>query len=195
MKLNVKSLAAIAATSLIFGCSTPEKADLSSVDPKEALNEVSSIKAELEDSQADLTAHKMYEAGNADFNDAVNGLSNNEDHESILDELSQAKAHYLNAKMKSSKLTEVPSSVLEVRMKALNAGLKDSTDLSKRLKRVDSGLRSDTDTFTEELSVEDVSEYQKEYAKLEVQAVQYSKLNAFNDVIKVAKKNDMDDLY
>ena len=194
MKFNAKLLVATAATSMLFACSTPEKADLSSVDPKEAMNEVASIKAELEDSQADLTAHKMYKKGNVDFADAVNGMTNNEEHESILDELSQAKAHYLNAKMKSSKLTEVPSSVLEVRMKSLNAGLKDSTDLSKTLDRVDSSLRSDTDDFTEELSVEDISEYQKKYAKLEVQAVQYAKLNAFKDVIKVAKRNDMDDL-
>lgn len=194
MKFKMKHIVAITATSLIFGCSTPEKADLSSTDPKDALNEVSSIKSELESSQADLMAHKMYKKGTEDFNEAKEGLSNNKDHESILNKLSQAKAHFLNAKMKSSKLTDVPDTVLEMRMKAIDAGLKDSTKLTKELYKIDRSLRSNTDNFTEELDVDNVSMYQKKYAKLEVEAVQYAKLNAFDDVIKTAKKNDIDDL-
>jgi outer membrane protein OmpA-like peptidoglycan-associated protein len=190
--MNSKLLGLVLGATLLFGCASPKKAELQSADTREAFTEVQNMQQKLVDSNIDVLAKKDYEKGTDDLLKAGEKMRADGAQEDVLSRLAQAKAHYLDAKKEAKSRETVPTRVLVARQSAIKAGAYNT--MKSELKYVDKSLISKTDKFSEELSVDEFSEFQNQYLKLEGGAVQTLILAPYKTIIKEAKKDDADDL-
>lgn len=190
--MTTKLMTSIFGLTLLFGCSTPKKADLDSSNPKAAVQDIQNLQEQLVYSNADILAHKAYAKGTKDLNRAVDKFKKNRPKEEVMSRLAQAKAHFLDAKVNASNREITPSRVLTARNSAVKAGAHQL--LRKNLESIDESFIDETDKFSKDLSVSKLSELQNKYLNLEGLAVQSEKLGAFRVIIKKAKKDDASDL-
>jgi len=184
----------IIGTLTLFSCATTQKAELSSQNPKEAISEVEEIRVNSLNSQIDLLANGPFKKGEHDLNSAIENLRDGDDKSDVLEELSQSKAYFIQAKTVANGRTASPKRILSARKATLNNGVRESTKLTEKLGELDETLREKTDNFTQTLSVEDFSKIEKDYLDLEVQSVQNANLMAFRDILKDAEDNEAPDL-
>lgn len=175
-------------------CSTPEKAEVNADTPQEAMKIIKDLKHELIDDHVDVMAHKEFKDGLSDFYKAKREMKSNKDLEKVMLYLPQAKAHFMDAKAVASEKKAKNERILKARTDALQAGAMKSKKVKAMLDDVDKDLRSESRNFSREVEVEEMSELQKKYLKVEAKAVQYKELNTFRRMIFNAKNNDAKEL-
>jgi len=190
--MNSKAIVAILGAAFLFGCASPEKAELKSTDAKEAVLEIETLRSGLVNSNIDVLASKSYTKGHKDFEKAVAKIRDSKSEKDVLNLLSQAKAHFMNAKETAKTRQAVPDTALVARNSAIKAGAERA--LRPELKVVDKSLISKTKTFSKDLSVTEISEFQNRYLKLEGGAVQNQILGPFKTIISKARKDGAADL-
>ncbi len=178
----------------LISCASGEKAQLDTADTQTALSNMKEMKSQLEKDHVDLLAHDEYEAGVADLKEAMEDTKEGDEDQEILESLKMAKAHFMKAKEKAnSNRSNLSEGVLEARSQAHSAGARANAKLRDELSEIDHELMDETDDFTDELSVKEISQFQKEYLALEVNAVQNRQLSRFKSIIDRAENNDADD--
>jgi len=174
----------------IIGCSSINKAKLSSDNPKKAIVEVTSIKDSLIKSQVDLLAHTQFKNGERDLEGAIQGLKQNDDKVAVLEKLAQSKAYFQEASRVAAGRQAVPERLLAARMATLENGVLNGHDLIERLEDIDESCRDSTNNFTKVLPVEELSQLENDYLKLEIYSVQNMKLMVYRDIVKNAEENN-----
>jgi outer membrane protein OmpA-like peptidoglycan-associated protein len=179
----------------LLGCASAEKAELVSADNLEAaVSEVTLLLKEADVVQADLLSYDEYVRGSDYLAKARRGLSGNYQTDYIMENAASGKAQFQQALKNSQSRTPNAFRILEARQSSLDAGLKGSNDLASALADVDEDLRDETDDFVRALEPKEFSEFQKKYFVLEVEAVQFRKLDAINNAIQKAVSQDAEDL-
>lgn len=187
----IKPLWFILITVLMTACSSLRKAELASGDdPQKAVAEVTQIMAAAQQDQLDVLADKAFSKGSDYLADAKQGESS----KAILEKAAIAKAFFQDARKTAKARQSSASRILAARKSALQAGVRKSDALVEHLLDIDDDLISETKQFSRPLSPEDYSELQKEYLVLEVEAVQFSRLNDAKQVIDQAIEKDAEDL-
>ncbi len=179
---------------IITGCSSTNKANLSSEDPSDAIREVQRIKINSFKNQVDLLAYEKFENGENNLNKAILELKNNDDRNDVLEKLSQSKAYFLEAISTADSRSVVPERILSARKAALNSQLRESHSLVQELKKIDEDLREETHNFSRVLSVEKLSQFERKYLKLEINSVQNTKLLVFRNIIEDAERKNAKEL-
>ena len=121
-------------------------------------------------------------------------MSGNYESDYIQEKTALGREQFEQALKNSEARTPNAFRILEARHSALDAGLKDSKDLAYELAEVDEDLRDETDDFARTLEPKEFSEFQKKYFALEVEAVQFRKLDAIKGAIQKGISQDAEDL-
>lgn len=178
----------------LISCASGEKASLSTADTSEALKNIKTMKSKLEKNNVDLLAHESFESGVSDLREAMDDMQEGDDEQEILTSLEESKAHFQQAKTEAEKnRSQLSEGIIEARSMAHSAGARATADLREKLSEIDHELRDETDNFTEDLSVKELSGFQKDYLALEVNAVQNRQLSRFKTIIDRAEDNDAED--
>jgi outer membrane protein OmpA-like peptidoglycan-associated protein len=187
-----KNSALFAAGLILFlgACSSPKKAELKVDSPEEAMKTIKDLKHELIKDHVDVMAHREFKEGLEDYYRAKKQMQSKKDLEKVMLYLPQAKAHFMEAKTVADERTAKNKRVLKARTDALEAGAMESKNVKAMLEEVDKDLRSESKNFSRDVEVEEMSELQKKYLKVEARAVQYKELNTFRRMIFNAKNND-----
>lgn len=172
----------------IISCGTTKTAKLSSNDPIEAIREIESLKESGLRNQYDLLGYNSFRDGEKSLNNAIFKLSNKSDREDILEKLSESKAYFLEAEKVARRRTAVPDRILSARSAAVSNEIRQDDDLREELEETDKSLRYQTESFTEDLSVESLSQFEKDYLELEIEAVQSTKLNNLRSIVEDSKR-------
>ena len=192
-KINMLLLCAVAI--IQFGCGSAQKAELMAGDsPQAAISEVLQVIKQAEDAQSDLLSFKTYMKGVDYLKKAQQGLSNGYNKEIILENAAIAKAYLQQSLDQAKSRSANASRILEARNASLQAGLRNSTPLVEALYDVDDDLRDETDDFSKSLDPDEFAQFQKHYLDLEIQAVQFKKLDAVKKSIKKATDAKAEDL-
>jgi OOP family OmpA-OmpF porin len=195
MKKKINSFGFIMMLAMLASCTTLPEAELASGnDPEKAIAEVTQIMEAAQQDQIDVLAYDEYTKGSTYLEDAkrVNKQGNLPD--TVLKYAAIAKAQFEDARATAKTREASASRILVARQSALSAGVRKSDDLVKRLMGIDDDLRRETKDFSRPLSPEDFSAFQKKYLELEVNAVQFRKLNGPKQTIAQTKAQDADDL-
>jgi outer membrane protein OmpA-like peptidoglycan-associated protein len=179
----------IIAVFILGGCASINQAELSEDNPADAIVEVQMQRDNSIKNQIDLLANNQFEAGDRKLNDAIRGLESNADEASILKELSQAKAYFIEAKTVASNRLVVPNRILAARRASLEKEVRTSHDLTQRLEEIDESLLDKTKKFTTVLSVEILSQFEKDYLDLEINSVKNMRLKTFREIVQRAQEN------
>jgi hypothetical protein len=172
---------------IIAGCSSINKTKLLSDNPKEAISEVQEVREHLRENQVDLLAYEQFHDGEQRLEKAVNGYKNDDEKADIIEKLSQAKAYFQEGKKVAEERTVIPIRILAARKETLDNGVRKNRELTQRLEEIDESLRSKTNDFTKVLTVERLSQFEKDYFELEIESVQNAKLIVFRNIIKNAE--------
>lgn len=171
-------------TAFIFvGCTSARKAELSSSNPSEAIEEVQNLSDNARVNQVDLLAYSQYRSGVESLESAKKGMRENDDRKDILEDLAQSKAYFQEADKVAVKRTAVPARILAARKASLENGVRENRELTKRLNDIDDSLRDRSNKFTKDLTAERLSMFEKDYLKLEVNAVQNANLMVFENIL------------
>lgn len=190
--MKFRFILALLACGFLVSCASVKQAELASSNPNQALDEVSEMRADLLEMQADLTAHQSFEKAERYFQEAREGLNEGDKIDSVLKDLRVAKAYFIQARADTNSRNQVPDRLLDARKHVLDSNVDDSFELSKKLSKVDSDLRIESDNFSESLSAEDFSDFQKRYLDLEVLATQNTHLGKTREMISQAMSRDAD---
>jgi len=174
----------------IISCASVQKAELSSQNPREAIIEVEQLRVSGLSDQNDLLANESFSKADRLLNSAKSGLKSGDDKSDILEDLAEAKAYFIEAKSLAIGKASDVERILSARKATLKNGVRESPKLIQDLGAIDELLRDDTDEFTQRLSVEDFSKFEKDYLELEIKSVQNSNLLVFRDILKSAENND-----
>lgn len=192
---NINKFLSLGLILTLFGCASPEKAELKSgTNPESAVSEVEQLMQKAESEQSDLLSASEFNDGVKFFDRAKRGLSAGHESELILNNAAFAKAQFEKARMQSGVRSTNATRMLAARKSMLNAGLRDSETLVLELADVDDDLRSETDNFSEALEPEEFSEFQKKYLALEIKAVQNREIGVSREAIQRSVVNDAEDL-
>jgi hypothetical protein len=173
---------------IIAGCSSINKTKLLSDNPKEAISEVQEVREHLRENQIDLLAYEQFHNGEQRLEKAINGYKKDDEKADIIEKLSQAKAYFQEGKKVAEERTVIPIRILAARKETLDNGVRKNRELTQRLEEIDESLRSKTKGFTKVLTVESLSQFEKDYFKLEIESLQNVKLVVFRNIIKAAKE-------
>ena len=180
---------------MAVGCGSVQKAELAAGDDVDkAVAEVNQIMQRVMQEQIDLLAYDEYKDGKRFLAKANRALNEGFKPEITLDNAATAKAYLNAAETAATPRKNFSDRILAARQSALNAGLRSSADLVEGLEEADDDLRDDTDMFSEPLTPEDFSKFQKKYLNLEIKAVQYRELNDVEIRIQQAVKQDAKEL-
>ncbi len=194
--MKITRLTLLLLATLLFGCASTEKANLSSTNPDDAVDEVLNMKSDLRKSQADVLAHESFAAGNKDLNEAMElidkGGENNKT--MAMDLLAQAKGHFQKSQENSKSIPKPYEKILAARKKALEADPYASSRNKEMLDDIDDDFIDRTDGLTENLSAQYHSQFQQRYQSLEVKSIQHQELKRFRNIYTWAQENDADSL-
>lgn len=180
----------IAVVLTFVACGTTKTAKLSSDNPADGIAEVLSFKEDAIRNQYDLLAFNNFKNGEASLNNAIFKQNNNDDRNDVLVKLSEAKAYFLDAAVVARSRTAVPERIMAARKATIDNGIREDGDLNEKLNDTDRSLRYKSESFSEVLQVETVSNFEKDYLRLEVNAVQYSNLSGFRSIVASAKSRN-----
>jgi len=180
--LNFRN-ALIIGTFMLVGCSTARKADLTSSNPSEAVEEVLNMSDNARVNQVDLLAYGEYKNGMESLESAKKGMRDNSNRKDILEDLAQSKAYFQEADKVAVTKTAVPARILAARKATLVNGVRENSNLAVELNELDESLRDRSKKFTKDLTAERLSMFEKDYLKLEVSAVQNANLVVFRDIL------------
>ena len=175
---------------LVAGCGSIEKAQLESNNPREAINEVQKLQENSRKNQADVLASDEFDDGAKYLDRAIKDFNNNSDREDVLKRLSQSKAYFLEANNVAQNRAVIPQRVLSARKATLKNGVREDPKQIRRLNEIDKSLNSRTKKFSRELNVEELSDFEQSYLKLEIDSIQNMELRVFRDIIDNAREND-----
>lgn len=185
---------ALVAASLV-GCSNARKAELTHADDAaKAVAEVTQIMQDGFNTQNDVLADNQFEDGRDYLKDAREDLKEGQRIEDILENAAIAKAYFQDADKTAQSRRAIAKRILKARQAALQAGLRNNAALIVELNDVDDDLKGETGQFSEALTPDEFSEFQKEYLALEIKAVQFRELNGAKAAIAKAIENDAEDL-
>jgi outer membrane protein OmpA-like peptidoglycan-associated protein len=176
-------------TFFIFSCASVNKAKLASDNVKDAIVEVQTLKENSRINQFDLLANKEFKNGKHSLNEALEGLNNEDKDSETLETLSESKAYFLAAKKRADSRAVIPERILTARKATLDNGVRDTQNLTLKLEEIDSSLRDKTKSFSKMLSVEKLSQFERDYLNLEVNSVQNKELKDFREIVKSAEQN------
>lgn len=179
----------------LIGCGTAQKAELAAGDnPYEAVSEIAELDQTARDKQADLLSANEFDDGNRFFDKAQRALGTEGSKQVVLDNAGIAKAYYQQAIANADSRKANATEILKARQEALDAGVTGSNLLLGKLEDVDERLDDVTDSFSTSLNTEQFSRFQKSYYALEIEAVQFSELDAVRRSIQDAIDNDAEEL-
>lgn len=194
----MKISSVIAACGLVLflaGCAGGGKTSLGEeIDPQPTVAEAEQMLIQAEQQQADLLSLKEYSRATRNLNKARKSLSGDYRAAYVLDQAERASAELRQALDNSESRKPNASRILEARRSALEAGLRNSDALVEDLADVDDDLRDETDNFSKSLEPKEFSAFQKKYLSLEIRAVQFRELEAIEQAIRKAVREDADDL-
>jgi len=145
---NINLILCFGLALVLFGCSSPKKAELNSgSSPKAAVYEVVVLINKAEKNQNDLLAFKTYMKGSEYLKRAQRALSRGSKKEVILDNAAIAKAYFQEAAKQSRARSATPFRILQARKASLQAGIRNSETLTAALLKADKDLRYETDNF------------------------------------------------
>lgn len=178
-----------------LGCSNARKAELThGNDAEKAVAEVNQIMHEALRNQLDVLADSQFEDGRDYLMDASEDLNEGRPSEDVVESAAIAKAYFEDAAKTAEPRKPIARRILEARQAALDAGLRNNAAHIKALEKVDDDLKSETKQFTQALTPEEFSEFQKKYLALEIKAVQFRELEGAQVAIEKATENDAEDL-
>lgn len=195
MKKIIITLGSALLAASLAGCSNVRKAELThGNDAEKAVAEVTQLMQQGLKSQNDVLADTQFEDGREYLQDARDDLKEGQRIEDILENASIAKAYFQDADKTAESRRSIAKRILKARQAALQAGLRNRPVLIDELENVDDDLKGETEQFSEALTPEEFSEFQKAYLALEIKAVQFRELNGAQTAIATAIENDAEEL-
>jgi len=180
---------------VLAGCATSERASLNDKDNLTgSLDELATMEKELRRDQIDLLGHEHFEEGADDLADAREAFQEKEENSEVIEELEEAKGHFLMAQERAKAKKAIPHEILKTRSQAIANLPRFEDDLTSELEKIDDDLLRRSDDFEETLNAKEVSSFQKRYHNLEVMVVQNEYLHSLRKVVENAKREDASDL-
>jgi len=179
----------VAGALTLTACTSTQKDNLSSGNPQEVINEIEALKETSRQEHRDLLAYDKFKDAEQSLEEGITKFKNDDEQNDVLSKLSVAKSEFIAAAAITNSRSNVPDRLLAARTATLQSGVRNDNDLKERLEEIDESLRDESDEFTKQIAVDDVSQYEKDYLKLETRAVQHRELNEFRDIVKNAKNN------
>jgi len=173
---------------LQLGCTTPKEAKLESNDPNVVVTNINILREELIASNSNILAKKSFDNGDEEFKKAQAGIQKNWPRDKVLNTLAQSKAYYLDSKRITRIRKSIPTNILAAREETINTNIYTSKPLRDKLSNLDDSLIVKTNSFMEELSSEELSNFQKKYQDLTVEAIQESNLGSLKAIVKAAER-------
>lgn len=174
--------------SVVYGCSVPKKAKLSSTDPKQVIKNLKVMRDNLITSNADLFARTSFERADKKLELAIKnvGFSSNKN---VLDTLSEAKALFLHSRIIAKDKTNRFPNIIQARKNTINTGVNKNEKLKRSLGNIDRSLISKSNNFSKPLTPTDHFYFEKKYQNLEIEYIQSERLGIYKTKIREAERS------
>jgi OOP family OmpA-OmpF porin len=172
---------------VLLACQSVPKAELISLTPDQAIEEVTAIQGQAQFDQVDLLASADYKKGLNKFAKLKDKSRSVEDR---LESASTAKAYFLKSIDIAKSRAEYSPPILQARKVAVMGGAHASQALRADLAKIDERLRDRSDEFSHELNLDDFTNLQKSYLNLEVDAIVFEQLDLAKKAIGKAESAD-----
>jgi OOP family OmpA-OmpF porin len=179
---------------ILTGCTSIEKAKLSSSNPSVVIENIEQEKNSLIYKNTDLLAQTSFKEADKRLIKAKQDLKNNEPTKEILSTLGESKAYFQKAKEMAKSRKILPENILTARHNAVKNQIYTSAVLTKKLNSIDKSLINESDTFRVNLSPATLSNFQKMYQELEIETIQNNRLGTFKRMIKQAERKNAKEL-
>lgn len=162
---------------LAIGCASGvKKADIASTaDPSEEIQRLESEIAEGYANQLDVLAPKDLAKSEKALKAAKKGFAKGNDQQDILESVAISEGYLQKANSTAEGRRATLDGVVNARAEALKSGAHSDSKVSAKLKSIDDDLRSEVNDVGD-LTPDELSEYQRRYMGLELDAVKASAL-------------------